>query len=460
LAIRVVVTLVCLGLFLAGSILPSPLIDPEVWAEFRSIVEGPLPFGTSGRVSWIPLGIMPFVTAFLLIEVASLIVPYGRRLRRTGVEGRRRIDRAALVAAFVLTWVQAAGVALFLMHTRTPWGSTLTTAPASVWTVTVATGTFAAVGLAALISRFGLGNGFVMLFIGNLLFWTLRDSAVFLVLEPSTDPENRIMNTMITGLFFGVVVFLFRRARSVEVTPVGPVEEGARSAPLPLRIPAVPQGGAPLSWVYAFPSAWIYAIPSALLFFPALADRLWLDPGTLGALIATTAGIVAFSVLAAWMFSAHGRAVTNLEGVAEVPKEGWERVWKVQLAIATAVLLGGHVLPDYLHLSGAEGVWLLVSVDTALFLVAAALDLRNEGRLVRAAPGGALAHVVTLDNVHLAEYFRARFEREGIPHAVRAFHFRSLFYFLGPLYKMTLLVPEGEAERAAELVAATDFRIV
>ena len=453
-AIRVVVTLVCLGLFLIGSLMPSPLVDPAALAELESVLEGPLPLASSGPASWIPLGIVPFVTGFLLIEVASLIVPYGRRLRRTGVEGRRRIDRAALAAAFVVTWVQAAGAALFLVNTIPPWGTPITTAPAWLLTVTIATGTFAAVGLAALISRFGLGNGFAVLFAGDVFFWAVHESAVFLVLEPTTDPENRMMNAVVTGLFVVVVAFLYRRPRTVEVAPRH--EEAREEAePLRLHVPALPQGAAPLSWIYLVPSG-IYTFSR---FHPAVA-RLWLETGSLAALLATTAGIVAFSLLAAWMFSSHGRAATNLEGVAEVPKEGWERVWKAQLAIATAVLVGGHVLPDYLHRSGAEAIWLLVSVNSALFLVATALDLWHEGRLVRAAPGGAVAGVLTLDNVHLAEYFRARFEREGIPHAVRAFHFRRLFYFLGPLYKMTLLVPEEEAERAAAVVEATDFRIV
>jgi hypothetical protein len=446
LAIRVVVTLVCLALFLIGSLFPSPLLDPDALAELESVLGDSLvAFASSGLASWIPLGILPFVTGFLLIELASLIVPYGRRLRRAGVEGRRRIDRAALAAAFVVTWVQAAGAALFLVKTTPPWGAPITTSPAWLLTVTIATGTFAAVGLAALISRFGLGNGLVVLFVGSMFFWAVHDSAVFLVLDPSTDPENRFVDSVLTGLFLGLVVFLYRRARTVEVMP----PEGE---PLRLQVPALPQGAAPLSWVYS--------LLGGLALLPELADRAWLDPNSPSALPGITVGVVALSVLAAWMFSAHRRAATNLEGIAEVPKEGWERVWKAQLAISTMVLLGGHVLPGYLHLAGAEAIWLLVGANTALFLVATSLDLWHEARLVQAAPGGAVTQVVTLDNVHLAEYFRALCAREGIPHAVRAFHFRRLFYFFGPLFKMTLLVPEEEAERTAELVEATDFRIL
>jgi hypothetical protein len=89
-------------------------------------------------------------------------------------------------------------------------------------------------------------------------------------------------------------------------------------------------------------------------------------------------------------------------------------------------------------------------------MAAVILDLRDEARL---AGSGPLARVISLDNVHLAEYLQARLGERGIDCAVRGYRFRRLLYFFGPLFKMALLVPEAERERALRLVEDTPFRI-
>lgn len=62
-----------------------------------------------------------------------------------------------------------------------------------------------------------------------------------------------------------------------------------------------------------------------------------------------------------------------------------------------------------------------------------------------------LEWVLTLDNVHLAELLWARLDAEGVECVVFSFRFRRMFYFLGPLFKMSLLVPAADWECAAQL---------
>ena len=97
-----------------------------------------------------------------------------------------------------------------------------------------------------------------------------------------------------------------------------------------------------------------------------------------------------------------------------------------------------------------------LSLAAILPMAAVILDLRDEARL---AGSGPLARVISLDNVHLAEYLHALLDEEGIAHVVRAYRFRRLLYLFGPLFKMSLLVPEADRDRAVRLVEATPFRI-
>jgi len=90
-------------------------------------------------------------------------------------------------------------------------------------------------------------------------------------------------------------------------------------------------------------------------------------------------------------------------------------------------------------------------------LIVLVLDLVDTARL---AAKGPLKHVLTLDNVHLAELQRVRLAEEGIECVVTTFRFRRLTYIFGPLFKMALLVPEEDQDRAERLVEETPFEIV
>jgi hypothetical protein len=65
-----------------------------------------------------------------------------------------------------------------------------------------------------------------------------------------------------------------------------------------------------------------------------------------------------------------------------------------------------------------------------------------------------------LDNMVLASYLKGLFEAEGIPCHFQSFRFRLVMLWLKPLYKVRLLVPEGEVERAQKLIAQVPHQVV
>ena len=166
---------------------------------------------------------------------------------------------------------------------------------------------------------------------------------------------------------------------------------------------------------------------------------------------------MALSALFGWMCSSRQRAATALKGVATLVEGTYRDPWFRQIAMITALTVATGLAEWWGPRFLPTGTDPLFGLTESVVLVAIVLDLIEEGRLAR---GGSVERVLTLDNVHLAAYFRARFEREGIPLAIRAYHFRRLLYWLGPFYKMALLVPAAERDRAAALVEATDFKIL
>lgn len=156
------------------------------------------------------------------------------------------------------------------------------------------------------------------------------------------------------------------------------------------------------------------------------------------------------------MFTAPERLDRNLEGLAHAPPELYGQPWQRQLLLAGLALAGGELAFSLAVPSLLDPEIAVLTLTSILFLAAVILDVRDEARL---AGGGPLARVLSLDNVHLAEYLHARLDELEVPHVVRAYRFRRLLYHFGPLFKMALLVPEADRDRAARLVEETPFRI-
>lgn len=430
---RLAVTGVCLALYLAGPFLPLPGLDLAGL--------GKLPIYSLGRASVFALGLYPFLAGFLLAELFSFTVPPGQRWRRNGVPGRRKINLLALALGTVVVLLQSGGLALYLTAATDPFGRAASTAPAGLLAVTLAAGAFLVFGLAEGISRFGLGNGFAVLFAGA----ALRELVAWLLPTPEgarhADPEEQIIGLALTALLVaGAAAFLFRCPAARVATP----GDGS----LPYRLPPLPQGVLPLPWAYGL---------LGLLTAPLWTGRgPLLELGWWGYQAGLVAAILGLSALAGWMFSARERVDANLEGLATAPADLYGGPWRRQLLLASLLLAVGDaaIWISTSYLLGPDT--LLLTLPSILFLAAVILDLRDEARLARTGP---LAWVISLDNVHLAEYLYGRLGERGIDCVVRGYRFRRLLYVFGPLFKMAILVPEADRDRAVRLLEETPFRI-
>lgn len=419
---RALVTLACGAAYVTGRTLPLPLVDLSV--RFPDGLQFPV----------LRLGLAPFVIAFVLVELFSLTPGPGLLWRRHGREGRRRLTGIAIVLGTVFTLVQATALADSLGRALSPWGTRPSLAPTLVLAITLAAGAFVVLGLAALISALGLGNGFAVI-LGIDVLLHVRS---FVLAARSGDhelaPEWWLMSTLLTAaVVLAVGAFLKRRPAVELATP-----EGAR---LPHRLTPLPQG--------------LPAVVGSYALVSLIADLLALRP--LGTGLATAAAILLLSLLLPWALSSRARVQANLGSVATVPRESFEPAWRRQWILATLLLVLGQAALALIWESSSTGVTVLLSLNDIIVLAAVSLDLWDEAALLRTGP---LTRVLTLDNVHLAEYLQARFAEDEIPCVVRAYRFRRLLFFFGALFKMALLVPEADAERAARLVGETPFEIV
>ena len=162
---RIGLTIGCLLVFRLGTYISVPGIDAAVWQQlFRQQaggIFGALDLfagGGIGRLSIFALSILPFVSASLLLQLASIVLPALRALPRRGESGRRRLDVYTLALTIGLAAFQALGIALALEgvgNVVVEPGTTflLTT------TLTLTGGVIFLVWLAGQITARGIGNG-------------------------------------------------------------------------------------------------------------------------------------------------------------------------------------------------------------------------------------------------------------------------------------------------------------
>ena len=162
---RIGLTIGCLLVFRLGTYISVPGIDAAVWQQLFRQQAGGI-FGTLdlfagggiGRLSIFALSILPFVSASLLLQLASIVLPALRALPRRGESGRRRLDVYTLALTIGLAAFQALGIALALEGV-----GNVVVEPGMLFrlttTLTLTGGVIFLVWLAGQITARGIGNG-------------------------------------------------------------------------------------------------------------------------------------------------------------------------------------------------------------------------------------------------------------------------------------------------------------
>jgi len=170
---RIWFTLGALLVFRLGTFIPLPGISPSVWEQiFRSQAEGALGManllsgGGIHRLAIFALGLVPYVSAAVILQVLPIISKRLRALRTQGERGRRRIELYTRALTALLAMLQAYGIAIALesvtsLVAEPGWFFRVTTV------LTLTGGVMALVWLSEWITARGLGNGVTLiLFVG------------------------------------------------------------------------------------------------------------------------------------------------------------------------------------------------------------------------------------------------------------------------------------------------------
>jgi len=244
---RLLFVLFAIIIFRVGSYIPVPGLNPlrlaELFNSQQNTVVGLFNMFSGGalmRFSVFALGIMPYISASIIIQLLTVMSPQLAELRKEGEAGQRKINKYTRYSTVVLSAFQALGVSKMLAANGVaiePGMSFYMTT-----TLTLVTGTMFLMWLGEQMTERGIGNGISMLIFAGIVAGL--PSALGHTLEQVREGQLQVVVLLIiAALVFGVVafvVFMERGQRRIAINYARRIQGGkvysAQSTHLPLKI--------------------------------------------------------------------------------------------------------------------------------------------------------------------------------------------------------------------------------
>jgi len=250
---RILFTLGLLAVYRIGCAIPTPGIDTQALAAFFNQAKGTI-FGIfnlfSGgaleRLSIFTLGIMPYISASIILQLMTVVVPYLDRLSKEGELGRRKITQYTRYGTVILSILQSFGTAVWLENMRGPAGEPVVLSPGISFklmtVITMTSGTAFIMWLGEQITERGIGNGISLIIYAGIV--ARVPAAVFntfnLARVGEMSPFALLILAVLMVAVIGFIIFVERGQRRIPIQyakrVVGRRVYGGQSTHLPLKV--------------------------------------------------------------------------------------------------------------------------------------------------------------------------------------------------------------------------------
>jgi preprotein translocase subunit SecY len=250
---RVLFTLFLLAVYRIGAQIPNPGISADALAEFWQTQKGTI-FGfidlfsgrAMSRMTIFALGIMPYISASIILQLLQVVWPFLERLSKEGELGRKKITQYTRYGTLLICFIQAMGIGVFLQSLRSPGGARIVPNPGVgfqlLTVLTLTTGTIFIMWLGEQISERGIGNGISLIIFAGIVVDIPRglQGIVTGFRTGNMDPLRLIFLMALMLAVIAIIVFVERGQRRIPVSyakrVVGRRVYGGQSTHLPLRV--------------------------------------------------------------------------------------------------------------------------------------------------------------------------------------------------------------------------------
>ncbi len=181
---KILFTLFIIVVYRIGTFIPTPGIDGQALSQFFSRVAatpGGRLFGIMGMFSGgalqkatiFALGIMPYISASIIMQLLTVVIPYLEKLAKEGEEGRRKLIQYTRYLTVVLSMIQTFFISLWLENPHAFQGMVIVPNPGwpfrLMTMLTITTGTSFIMWLGEQIDEYGIGNGMSILITAGII---------------------------------------------------------------------------------------------------------------------------------------------------------------------------------------------------------------------------------------------------------------------------------------------------
>lgn len=330
---KILLTLLLLLIFRIGCWLPVPGIDVAVFKTtttdnaFLSLLSS-ISGGALANGSFLALGVSPYISASIIIQLLAVAIPSLEKLSKQGEEGRIKMSLYTRLAALVLAVIQAVGIVIAFKDNIDPnilWSGAPQWLACTIIAVILISGGMFTVWLGERITELGVGNGMsLLIFVGIL---SSAGTALLGVFENVFAGNINYLWTLLIFaiaivLIFGLIVFVDQAERKIPVQYAKQVKGrkiyGGQNTYIPIRVNGsgvmpiifasalltVPQMLFQIFWPnsdayywyaeYLGTGTWVYIVLTAvlILFFAYFYSQITFDPDDVSKRIQQNGGFI------------------------------------------------------------------------------------------------------------------------------------------------------------------------
>jgi preprotein translocase subunit SecY len=244
---RLLFVIIGILVYRIGSHIPVPGLDPQKLANFFNQQQNTIfglfnmfSGGALSRVTVFAIGIMPYISASIMIQLFSVVVPKLEQLKKEGESGRRKINQYTRYLTLVLSIFQSLGMAKWLagqqIAIQADWSFYF------IAVVTLVTGTMFLMWLGEQITEKGVGNGISLIIFSGIV--SSMPGAIASVFQQVREGQMQALTLLLIAIIVivvtGFVVFIERGQRRIRVNYAqrtqGRKVYAAQTSHLPLKI--------------------------------------------------------------------------------------------------------------------------------------------------------------------------------------------------------------------------------
>ncbi len=454
---EIVITLIVLAIYRLMFMIPMPCLN---LSQYSAISEsyGSLTSGNNffSHISIGALGIMPFISACLLVEIFSLFIPFLKKHRKGDYKGRKILLKYSIILTLFFSSIQGYAIIQGLEHLVSPSGIPVLVLSNKLQffsiLVTLIAAVFFLIYLTEIVTKHGIGNGISLLILSDISF-NMSSSIIKLFTHAS-----KIQLSFFSVIIFTIIaffLFLFIPIVLLKASYTIPLKHNSDESPaLFFKLSSCLSGNVAIVYTSS-----LIMIPVTLIQFTggfrSIANSL--SPGTFGYYFFSSIFVILLSYLFGWLFLHPKRRFETLKSWGWDPQEANQPIIDfikqkfLVINLPWSFFLCGVIILPVIAISSFN-VPFYLGGSSLLIIAFLSLDIVSRFNLWKDNVHEKTFKIAEFHDLHFATMIKNHLKKENIKFYMQGYYHRHLLFFFGPHIPINLMIPSFEKNRVLEII--------